>query len=172
MTSLKRLLKTIDALSELSGAVGKWCALILVFAGTYEAVARHFFDAPTIWAYDTLCMAGGALYLLGASYGYLYDSHTRVDMFYNMLPDRGKAFMNVLCSLFLFFPLMGVMLWMSFTWAVRAWRINEVFFNSFWYPPAGPYRTVFAVGLLLLMLQAIANFVRDLYFTVRGETLD
>lgn len=172
MTSLKRLLKIIDALSELSGAVGKWCALILVFAGTYEAVARHFFDAPTIWAYDTLCMAGGALYLLGASYGYLYDSHTRVDMFYNMLPDRGKAFMNVLCSLFLFFPLMGVMLWMSFTWAVRAWRINEVFFNSFWYPPAGPYRTVFAVGLLLLMLQAIANFVRDLYFTVRGETLD
>ena len=172
MTSLKRLLKTIDALSELSGAVGKWCALILVFAGTYEAVARHFFDAPTIWAYDTLCMAGGALYLLGASYGYLYDSHTRVDMFYNMLPDRGKALMNVICSLLLFFPLMGLMLWMSFTWAVRAWRINEVFFNSFWYPPAGPYRTVFAVGLLLLMLQAIANFVRDLYFTVRGETLD
>lgn len=172
MTSLKRLLKTIDALSELSGAVGKWCALILVFAGTYEAVARHFFDAPTIWAYDTLCMAGGALYLLGASYGYLYDSHTRVDMFYNMLPDRGKALMNVICSLLLFFPLMGLMLWMSITWAVRAWRINEVFFNSFWYPPAGPYRTVFAVGLLLLMLQAVANFVRDLYFTVRGETLD
>lgn len=172
MTSLKRLLKTIDALSELSGAVGKWCALILVFAGTYEAVARHFFDAPTIWAYDTLCMAGGALYLLGASYGYLYDSHTRVDMFYNMLPDRGKALMNVICSLLLFFPLMGLMLWMSITWAARAWRINEVFFNSFWYPPAGPYRTVFAVGLLLLMLQAVANFVRDLYFTVRGETLD
>lgn len=172
MTSLKRLLKIIDALSELSGAVGKWCALILVFAGTYEAVARHFFDAPTIWAYDTLCMAGGALYLLGASYGYLYDSHTRVDMFYNMLPDRGKALMNVICSLLLFFPLMGLMLWMSITWAARAWRINEVFFNSFWYPPAGPYRTVFAVGLLLLMLQAVANFVRDLYFTVRGETLD
>ena len=172
MTSLKRLLKKIDALSELSGAVGKWCSLILVFAGTYEAVARHFFDAPTIWAYDTLCMAGGALYMLGASFDYLRDSHTRVDMFYNMLPDRGKAFMNVLCSLFLFFPLMGVMLWLSVTWAVRAWRINEVFFNSFWYPPAGPYRTVFAGGLLLLVLQGTANFARDLYFTIRGETLD
>ncbi len=166
------MLKKIDALSELSGAVGKWCSLILVFAGTYEAVARHFFDAPTIWAYDTLCMAGGALYMLGASFDYLRDSHTRVDMFYNMLSDRGKAFMNVLCSLFLFFPLMGVMLWLSVTWAVRAWRINEVFFNSFWYPPAGPYRTVFAVGLLLLVLQGAANFARDLYFTIRGETLD
>lgn len=166
------MLIKIDALSELSGAVGKWCSLILVFAGTYEAVARHFFDAPTIWAYDTLCMAGGALYMLGASFDYLRDSHTRVDMFYNMLPDRGKAFMNVLCSLFLFFPLMGVMLWLSVTWAVRAWKINEVFFNSFWYPPAGPYRTVFAVGLLLLVLQGAANFARDLYFTIRGETLD
>ncbi len=172
MTSLKLLLKKIDALSELSGSVGKWCALLLVFAGTYEAISRHFFNAPTVWAYDTLCMAGGALYLLGASYDYLHEAHTRVDIFYNMLPERGKAFMNVVCSLFLFFPLMGVMLWLSVTWAVRAWRINEVFFNSFWYPPAGPYRTIFAIGLVFLFLQAVAKFVRDFYFMVRGETLD
>ena len=45
-------------------------------------------------------------------------------------------------------------------------------FNSFWYPPAAPYRTLFAVGLLLLILQGVANFIRDLYFVVRGEKLD
>ena len=55
--------------------------------------------------------------------------------------------MNVICSLFLFFPLMGVMFYLAFTWAIRAVTIKEVFFNSFWYPPAWPYRTVFAVAL-------------------------
>ncbi|MGI6783430.1 MAG: TRAP transporter small permease subunit [Aminivibrio sp.] len=172
MSSLKKLLKFIDSVSETSGWVAKWFALVLVFAGTYEAVARHFFDAPTEWAYDVLCMAGGALYMLGASYDYLKDSHTRVDMFYNMLPPRGRAFMNVICSLFLFFPLMLVMLKLSFTWAVRAVKIKEVFFNSFWYPPAWPYRSIFAAGVFLLVLQAGANLVRDFYFMVRGETLD
>jgi TRAP-type mannitol/chloroaromatic compound transport system permease small subunit len=172
MSSLKKLLKFIDTVSETSGWVAKWFALVLVFAGTYEAVSRHFFDAPTEWAYDVLCMAGGALYMLGASYDYLKDSHTRVDMFYNMLPPRGRAVVNVVCSLFLFFPLMLVMLKLAFTWTVRAVTIKEVFFNSFWYPPAWPYRAVFAAGLFMLVLQAAANLVRDAYFAARGETLD
>ncbi|HPF86099.1 hypothetical protein SDC9_42850 [bioreactor metagenome] len=172
MSSVRKILKFIDTVSETSGWVAKWFALILVFAGTYEAVSRHFFNAPTEWAYDVLCMAGGTLYLLGASYDYLHESHTRVDMFYNMLPPRGKAFMNVICSLFLFFPLMGIMFYLAFTWAIRAVTIKEVFFNSFWYPPAWPYRTVFAVGLFFLLLQGAANLVRDFYFMVRGETLD
>ncbi|MCF7936085.1 MAG: TRAP transporter small permease subunit [Synergistales bacterium] len=172
MSTLKRTLRIIDKISETSGSVGKWFALLLVFAGTYEALARHFFNSPTIWAYDVLCMSGGTLYLLGASYAYLHDAHTRVDLFYNMLKPRARAFVNLLCTLFLFFPLTIVMFQLATEWAIRAWRINEVFTNSFWYPPAGPYRTVFAVGLLLLILQGIAQFVRDCYFVVRGERLD
>ncbi|HHV52262.1 MAG: TRAP transporter small permease subunit [Synergistota bacterium] len=172
MIILKRMLRLIDYTSEISGTVGKWFALLLVFVGTYEAIARHFFNAPTVWAYDVLCMAGGTLYLLGASYDYLHESHTRVDIFYNMLSPRKKAFVNVICSLFLFFPLMVIMSKMASAWAFRAWKIKEVFFSSFWYPPAGPYRTIVAIGLSLLLLQGMAKFVRDLYFLIRGETLD
>jgi TRAP-type mannitol/chloroaromatic compound transport system permease small subunit len=172
MSGVRKVLKYIDSLSEMSGAIGKWAALLLVLVGTWETVSRHFFDAPTIWAYDSLCMAGGALYLLGASYDYLHDAHTRVDVFYSKFPPRAKAAMNVVCSLVLFFPLMIVMFLQAVAWTVKAWKINEVMFNSFWYPPAAPYRTLFAVGLLLLILQAVANFVRDLYFAVRGEKLD
>ena len=172
MIILKRMLRLLDYTSEISGTVGKWFALLLVFVGTYEAIARHFFNAPTVWAYDVLCMAGGTLYLLGASYDYLHESHTRVDIFYNMLSPRKKAFVNVICSLFLFFPLMVIMSKMASAWAFRAWKIKEVFFSSFWYPPAGPYRTIVAIGLSLLLLQGMAKFVRDLYFLIRGETLD
>jgi TRAP-type mannitol/chloroaromatic compound transport system permease small subunit len=171
-TALKKTLKLIDLLSEKSGAVGKWFALLLVLVGAFETVARHFFNAPTIWAYDTLCMAGGAVYLLGASYDYLHDSHTRVDLIYSLLSARKRALVDVICSIFLFFPLMTIMLKLAVTWAIRAWRIREVMFNSFWYPPAAPYRTLFAVGLFLLVLQAVARFIRHLYFVVRGESLD
>ncbi len=172
MNVLKKILKSIDLLSEKSGAVGKWFAFLLILVGTYDTIARHFFNAPTIWAYDTLCMAGGVVYLLGASFDYLHESHTRVDLIYNILSPRKKALMNVLCSLFLFFPLMIIMFKLSVTWAIKAWKIKEVMFNSFWYPPAAPYRTVFAIGLLLLVLQGAAKFVRDLYFVIRGEQID
>jgi len=172
MTILTKLLKYIDFLSEKAGALGKWFAFLLVLVGAYETISRHFFNAPTIWAYDTLCMAGGAVYLLGASYVYLHDSHTRVDLIYSMLSKRTQAWIDIVCSLLFFFPLMTIMFKVATEWSIKAWRTDEVFTNSFWYPPAAPYRTVFAVGLLLLLLQGIAKFIRDTYFVVRGESID
>ncbi len=172
MVILKKILKTIDSLSMTAGSVGKWFAFLLVLAGSYDAISRHFFNAPTIWAYDVLCMAGGVTYMLGASYVYLKDSHTRVDIIYGSLSKKNQAIMDIICSIFLFFPLMSIMLILATKWAVKAWKINEVMFTSFWYPPAAPYRTIFALGLLLLILQGIARFVRDVYFVVKGETID
>jgi len=172
MTVLKKILKLIDSISEIAGSIGKWFALLLVLVGAYDTIARHFFNAPTIWAYDTLCMTGGTLYLIGASYVYLHDSHTRVDVIYNLLSSRKKALTDVVCSILFFSPLMIIMLKLSVSWAIRAWRINEVMFQSFWYPPAAPYRTVFALGIFLLVLQGVAKFIRDLYFVVRGEPFD
>ncbi len=171
MSALIKFLNTIDWLSEKSGQIGKWFALVLVFAGSYEAIARHFFNAPTVWSYDTMCMAGGVIYMLGASYNYKHDAHTRVDLFYMRGTPRTKAVINVICSLFLFFPLMIIMFKLAVTWALKAWKINEVMFTSFWYPPAAPYRTLFAVGLLLLILQGLARFIRDLYLIIRGEEI-
>lgn len=172
MAILRRVLKVIDRISETAGQVGKWFALLLVLVASFDAIARHFFNAPTIWAYDTITMAGGTIYLLGASYNYLHDAHTRVDVIYQYLSDRKKAVFNVVFSLILFFPMMIAMLYMAIKWTIRAWTINEVLFNSFWYPPAGPYRSIFALGLFLLVLQGLANFIRDLYFAVRGQTID
>ena len=67
---------------------------------------------------------------------------------------------------------MIIMFKLAVMWAAKAWRIHEVMFNSFWYPPAAPYRTVFAIGLLLLILQALAKFIRDFYLVVKGEDID
>ena len=169
---LKGILKTIDKISETAGSVGKWFAVALVLIGSYEAISRHFFNAPTIWAYDSLCMAGGALYLIGASYTYLKDSHTRVDLFYSKLSEKGQAIMDVVCSLVLFFPLITVMFKMAVEWSIKAIKVNEVMFNSFWYPPASPYRIVFALGLFMLILQGLAKFIRDVYFIIRGKKID
>ena len=172
MAILLKVLNIIDWLCEKAGAVGKWFAFLLVLVGSYDAISRHFFNAPTIWAYDTLCISGGVVYMLGAAYDFLHDAHTRVDLIYGSLSKKAQAILDMICSLFLFFPLMIFMLKLSTEWAVKAWKINEVMFTSFWYPPAAPYRTVFAIGLLLLILQGIARFVRDFYFVIKGETID
>ena len=172
MAVLTKILRIIDFLSEKAGSVGKWFAFLLVLVGSYDAISRHFFNAPTIWAYDVLCVSGGVVYLLGASYDFLHDAHTRVDLIYGSLSRKKKAWMDIISSIFLFFPLMIVMLFQAVKWAVKAWKIHEVMFTSFWYPPAAPYRTLFALGLFLLIMQGLARFVRDIYFVIKGEAID
>ena len=172
MSIILKLPRYIDRLSEASGAFGKWFAFLLVVIGSYETISRHFFGAPTIWAYDTLCMAGGVVYLLGASYTYLKDSHIRVDILYSRLSPKRQAALNIICALIFFFPLVGVLLWEAIRWAIRAWTIDEVMFNSFWYPPAAPYRTLVAFGLLFLVLQGVARFIRDVNLLAGGRAHD
>lgn len=172
MTVFTKILKTIDFISEKSGAVGKWFAFLLVLVGSYDAISRHFFNAPTIWAYDVLCVSGGIIYLLGASYDYLHDAHTRVDIIYGSLSRKKKAWMDIISSLILFFPLITVMEFEAIKWAMKAWKVHEVMFTSFWYPPAAPYRTIFAIGLFLLLLQGLAKLSRDIFYVIKGESID
>ena len=172
MGALKKFLKLVDLFSEKSGQIGKWAAVGLVLVGGYDTILRHFFNAPTNWAYDMMCMLGGTLYLLGASYDFRHDSHTRVDVFFNMLKPRTAALINVIASLLFFFPLFGMMLYMGIVWTIKAVKVHEVMFTSFWYPPAAPYRTIFAIGLFLLILQGAARLVRDIYYIIRGEAID
>ena len=172
MSIILKLPRQIARLSEAAGSIAKWFAFLLVLIGSYETISRHFFGAPTIWAYDSLCMAGGVIYLLGSSYTYLQESHTRVDIIYSNCSPKTKAILDIVCGLIFFFPLIGVMFYMAVMWAIRAWRINEVMFNSFWYPPAAPYRTIFAIGLFLLLLQGVAKLIQNVYFLVEGKNLD
>ncbi len=172
MGALKKAVKTINKISEATGQVGKWTALSLVVIGAYDAIARHFFNAPSDWAYDMMCMSGGAMYLLGASYDMRFNAHTRVDLFFNMLKPKPKTIVNLIASLLFFFPLVSMMLYEGIKYSIKAIKVNEVMFTSFWYPPAAPYRIVFSIGMLLLLIQGLANLAKDIIFLTRGEQID
>ena len=45
---------SIDKFSKIIGNIVCWILIPLIFAMTYEVLARKLFLAPTIWAYDCL----------------------------------------------------------------------------------------------------------------------
>jgi len=145
-------------------------ALVLVMAN--ETIMRYVFNQPTVWGFETSVMMGAALYALGASYAHWSRSHIRIDVFYSRLSQRKRAIIDVLGTVVVTFPLMFVLVSASVANAWQAWVGKETLKLTFWYPPAGPLRTVVAVGFILLTLQVIANFVRDVYMLVRNEAYD
>lgn len=172
MRIIRAILRVIDSINERIGLSAAWLCLALVLVEAFEVVSRFGFNAPTTWAYETACMLGGTIYLIGWAYVYLHDKHVRVDIVYTHFSPRGKAIMDVVCALLFLFPVAILLLKTSIPWTVKAWSIGEVMAKSHWYPPAAPYRTIFTLGIFLLTLQGMARFTRDLYFAIRNKVLD
>ena len=67
---------TIDKFSKLIGNIVCWITVPLILGMVYEVLARKFFLAPTIWAYDISRFLYGALFMLGAGYALSKGVHT------------------------------------------------------------------------------------------------
>ncbi len=169
---MRAILKVIDSISQQVGSSARWLCVALVFVGVFDVIMRYAFNTPTVWAYETMIMLGGATYALGWAYDQLHKSHIRVDIFYSHLSSRRKALTDLICTAVFFFPLMAILIKTSLWWARRAWSMGEVMIESYWYPPAAPFRTSIALGICLFTLQGAAQFIRDLYFVIRRKALD
>ncbi len=169
---MRRILKAIDFSSEHIGSWARWLTLGLVLVGSLDTFMRYVVNNPTVWAYETSSMLGGSIYALGWAYAHLHKSHIRVDIFFSRLSERGQAIADSIFAVILFFPLMSVLVYKAMFWAIRAWVRGEVMMESYWYPPAGPYRTILAVGIIMLLLQGIAKFVRDIHLATGRGHLD
>ena len=159
---MNRVLNAIDTMSEHTGRTIAWLAVLLVLVLAYEATARFVFDAPTIWAHQFATMVGATIASLGWAYTLRHNAHVRVDIVYSNLSKKWQAGIDAFFTAFFFFPLLGTSVVVAAKWMERSWRMGETFTESFWYPPAGPLRTLVFIGLLLFLLQGFALFWRAL----------
>ena len=169
---MRKIIKVIDTISEYSGKTFRWTCVALVLVLAYEVMMRHVFDSPTTWVHLTSIMLGGTIVFMGYAYTHLHHGHIRIDVFYGKLSPRWKAITDILGDIFILFPLLGMLIQQSFFWMWRSWVTHEVRIESWWYPPAAPFRTVMLVGLCLFTLQAIAEFLREIHLLVRSKPYD
>lgn len=169
---MRKVLRVIDAITQYTAELLKWFCYALVLVIVYDVIMRYVFDAPTMWAFEIAYMLGGAIFVLGFAYTHYHRKHVRVDIFYSRLSPRRRAIIDVFGTLFLFFPLLVLLIHGSFLWMWRAWSIGEISIVTNWFPPIAPFRTVVFIGFSLLAFQAIAEFIRDLYILVRNKPYD
>lgn len=85
---MKRLFKIIDSISKWSGIVFAYLLWPGVAVLVYEIVARHFFDAPTIWAHGTTQRIFAVYYFICGAYVSLYKDHISMDLIYTRFSMR------------------------------------------------------------------------------------
>jgi len=167
--SLTSIIKTIDSISTWSGKLVAWIVIPNVLALVYEVIARYILKAPTIWSYEVTYFLYGTHFLLGAAYTLSIKAHIRIDVLHMHLPPRGKAIADILGYLFLFFPVMLVLIYGGTEFTIQSWEMGEKSGLSPWRPHLYPYKAVLVVSFFFLFLQGVAEFIRNCTILFKGK---
>ena len=169
---MRKTVKVIDSISEYAGLVGSWAVIALIVVLGIKVFARYVLNQPTIWSYETASMLGVAVAYIGWSYTLRHKGHVRVDVFYMRMSRRQQAIVDVTLTVLMFFPLVIVLSYFSVDRLLFSLSIHERLMETNWYPPAWPIRAIMIVGFVLLALQGVAQFTRDVYALVRNKEYD
>jgi len=168
---MRAVFRAIDLTTEWAARLISWLCVALVLVLTYDVVMRYVFGGATIWAYETAVMLGATIYVMGWAYIESKREHIRIDVLFMRLPSRAQLVIDIIGNLVFLLPLLAVMINTSVFYMLRAWRIHEKLAETFWYPPAGPFKTMLVVGLFLFALQSAVQVIRNLYLLIRRKTL-
>ena len=171
MDRLKKYLHMIDRLSYWSGQAVTVAAIVMVVIIAYDVIMRYAFRAPTIWQYDLSYMMGGSMVMLGTGYVHSQRKHVRVDILYNLFPEKVRLTIDIVCTFLFFFPLLIGLIYAGGEHTIHAWKVDEFSEVGFWRPRMWPFRSVIPIGLSILLLQGLVNLIRDSYKLIKGKEL-
>lgn len=162
-TPLERWIHAIDKVALWSGWVVSWLIVPMVMALVYEVVARYFFNAPTIWAYDVTFITYGTFFMVGSAYTLQRGGHIRTDSYYGQWSVKTQGMTDTICYLLFFFP--PLMLFLTVTWDyfwISYWR-DERSVTSPWLPRIWPLKGMMPLTCILLMIQGVAELLRSIH---------
>ena len=157
---IKYNINLIDYISLKTGRATMYLVFVMMFILILSFVTRNIINIPLIWIIEMAQFVMTGYYLLGGGYSMLTDDHVRMDLIYSKLKDKTKALLDSLTSVFLVFYLV-VLFYGSISSLTYTIETNQRLFTA-WAPYVWPIKSVMTFGILLMLLQSIAIFFKDL----------
>ena len=164
---IKYYVKTIDFISLKTGRATMYLVFVMMFILILSFVTRNIINIPLIWIIEMAQFVMTGYYLLGGGYSMITDDHVRMDLIYSKLKDKTKALLDSLTSVFLIFYLV-VLLIGSISSLTYTLETNQRLFTA-WAPYVWPIKSIMTFGILLMLLQSIAIFFKDIAKVLNRE---
>ena len=166
---IKTYVKSVDKISTIVGKFSMYLVFAMMGILLFETFSRNFFNTPHIWVVEVAQFLMAAYYLLGGGYSMILDGHVRMDLLYGSWSPKMQALSDLITAALLIFYMVFLLIGgiSSIKYALQYGQVNY----TPWAPPLAPIKIIMTFGILLMLVQVIAMFFRDLA-KVRGETIE
>ncbi len=157
----------VDAVNRVVGRLAMYLIFAMMGILLYSSFTKTFF-IPALWTLEMAQFTMVAYYLLGGGHSMQLNSHVRMDILYGRWSPKTKAVVDILTAPLLLFYLV-LLLYGALSSTEYALKYGEKSYSS-WAPLMAPIKIIMTVGIVLMLLQVIAMFFKDVA-KARGETL-
>jgi TRAP-type mannitol/chloroaromatic compound transport system permease small subunit len=158
------LIGALERINDLVGRTVAWLALAMVAVTFLVVVLRYLFDLGWIALQESVTYMHALLFMLGIGYALRHDGHVRVDIFYQRLSPRGRAWVDLLGTLLLLFPVCLFIAWMAWDYVAASWAVAEASREAGGLPGVYLLKTLILVMPALVMVQGLATALRNALF--------
>ncbi|GEM_PF-253237 len=163
------IIRVIDKINEYVIKTVQWFVLVLIITLAYEVYMRYVMGSPTLWSYDITYFSTSIFLALGMGYTLKDGGHVNIDIIIERMAIRPRAILLAVFYLVLFFPLWILILNAFLPNLLYSWETAERARVGSWMPPIYPYKTWLFVGIILLALQGISEFLKLIYMAITNE---
>lgn len=166
-----RISEALRKFVDLVGRAGSWLFIPVVMITVMDVVLRkigvqywlitHFgrmFDSTVLqeleWHFHT------GLFTLVLAYGYVWNTHVRVDLIREHLAFRKKAWLEFLGLTFFLIPFCSVVLYFAIVYAYDSFMMNEISASTVGLTHRWIIKTVLVFGILMVIVAGIAVWLQ------------
>jgi TRAP-type mannitol/chloroaromatic compound transport system permease small subunit len=163
MTPFLSISRLIDQISTVVGKITMWLILATTLISAGNALVRKFFNQSSNGLLEIQWYLFAAVFMLGAGYGFLKNSHVRIDFISSKLSDRGRNWVDVIGILTVLIPFCVIGISLGWPFFMQAYTSGEISTNAGglirW-----PVYGFIPLGFALLLLQAVSDLIKRIAF--------
>lgn len=159
---MQNLIQKIELINEKIGHFTAWFTLFIVLITFVVVILRYAFDTGSIALQESITYLHAFVFMLGAAYTLKHDGHVRVDIFYRKMSITKKAWVDLIGTLLLLFPVCLFILFSSWDYVFTSWVLLEESSEAGGLAYVYILKTALLIMPVLLMLQGSAIALKNL----------
>ncbi|MBP2830783.1 TRAP transporter small permease subunit [Aquimarina sp. U1-2] len=166
---MQRIITFLDGLIEKIGTVVSWIVALLALMIGFDVIIRYVFKFTYVWIIEVEIYLFGMLFLLASGYTFKYDKHVRVDIFYNKLSEKGRAWINLIGGIFLLIPWCYVVIVSSWYYSLSSFLVREASPQAGGLPALYVLKFSITLGFMLLLIQCTSQILKSFQIILKKK---